>query len=750
MKRVILATLVLSIWIFFGFSLVSAATVFGPTRYVKTKAHGPADVYTDNFSATYGESLLTIENGEPDGANRVSSAEIFVNGQEIFGPQDFSQSIFILESSVTLSENNSITVKLKKGKQGSYLTVVVTQGTVLPTVTITADPDTVQVGASSTLTWNSTRADACAIEPDIGSVNVNGSIDVSPDQSTTYTITATGPGGTVTDSTTVTVLTTPSPSVVISSDPDTIQAGASSTLTWNSTHADACVIEPGIGSVDVNGSIDVSPVQFTVYTITATGPGGTTTDQTVVTVTGENPQPDDPFVSKYWSLIPPDATANFDIKRFSIITGLVEDPNHVPITDVSVTIHGHVEFGTASTDNEGRFSIPVNGGGTITLVYQKQGLLTVHRKIYVPWNEIAVAETIQMIAQDPKSTTVTFDGSPNTVVIHRSTEITDGSGARSCTTVFTGDNLAYEVDAHGEIIGQLTTVTTRATEFNVPESMPARLPSNSGYTYCAELSVDGVERVQFEKPVVTWVDNFLGFNVGEVVPVGYYDRDRGVWVPSDNGVVVRLLDTDANGIVDALDSDGDDQPDDLDDDGLFSDEVAGLDDPSNYQPGATFWRVAVTHFTPWDYNWPYGPPSDAVSPNPPGEPKADLQEPSRDPCETDTGSFVDDRGRIFHEDIQVPGTGMALHYASNRVEGYKTVISIPVSGTSVPASLQRIVVEMNVAGRTFTEVLSPLPDQRAEFAWDGLDFLEKKVFGSVIASIKTGFFYLYCLLHDAE
>ena len=112
------------------------------------------------------------------------------------------------------------------------------------------------------------------------------------------------------------------------------------------------------------------------------------------------------------------------------------------------------------------------------------------------------------------------------------------------------------------------------------------------------------------------MDNFLGFDVGEVVPVGYYDRDIGEWIPSDNGVVVKLLDTDTDGIVDALDADGDDQADDLNENGSFSDEVTGLDDPIKYPPGATFWRVAVTHFTPWDCNWPYGPPADAIDPNP--------------------------------------------------------------------------------------------------------------------------------------
>jgi len=222
-----------------------------------------------------------------------------------------------------------------------------------------------------------------------------------------------------------------------------------------------------------------------------------------------------------------------------------------------------------------------------------------------------------------------------------------------------------------------------------------------------------------------------------VVPVGYYDRDQGEWVPSDNGVVVKLLDADSDGNVDALDADGDNLPDDLNENGSFSDEVTGLEDPTKYPPGSTFWRVAVKHFSPWDCNWPYGPPADAIDPNP----EAVGQQEPYPHCETGTGSFAEDRSRIFHEDIPIPGTDMTLHYASNRVEGYKTVISVPASGSSVPGSLQNIIVEMNVAGRTFTQVLDPLPDQITEFSWDGLDFLGEKVFGSTVAAIKYGFVY---------
>jgi len=307
--------------------------------------------------------------------------------------------------------------------------------------------------------------------------------------------------------------------------------------------------------------------------------------------------------------------------------------------------------------------------------------------------------------------------------------------------VFTGDNHAYLVDEDGNDVHELNTITTRATEFTTPESMPAKLPPNSAYTYCAELSVDGAQRVRFEKPVITWVDNFLGFDVGEIVPVGYYDRDRGVWVPSNNGVVVKLLDTDSDGIVDSLDANGNGHPDDITGDGSFNDEAIGLEDAGKYQPDATFWRVAVTHFTPWDCNWPYGPPEDAIPPNPPGVPELDQQKTENKDCQRFNSSFVEERSRIFHEDIPIPGTNMTLHYASKRVEGYKTAISVPASGDTIPASLKSIIVKIEVAGRIFRQILNPLPNQKAEFVWDRLDHLGNPVSSSRIARISVAFLY---------
>lgn len=76
------------------------------------------------------------------------------------------------------------------------------------------------------------------------------------------------------------------PTVNLSADPTGINAGESSTLTWTSTNAESCSIDPGIGPVDLNGSMSVSPSATTTYTITAVGSSANATDSATITVSG--------------------------------------------------------------------------------------------------------------------------------------------------------------------------------------------------------------------------------------------------------------------------------------------------------------------------------------------------------------------------------------------------------------------------------------------------------------------------------
>jgi peptidoglycan-associated lipoprotein len=78
-----------------------------------------------------------------------------------------------------------------------------------PTASLTASPETIDKGQSSTLTWQTTNATDVSL--DSTAVQANGSQQVSPTESTTYTLTAKGAGGTQSATARVTVNAPPPP-----------------------------------------------------------------------------------------------------------------------------------------------------------------------------------------------------------------------------------------------------------------------------------------------------------------------------------------------------------------------------------------------------------------------------------------------------------------------------------------------------------------------------------------------------------
>ena len=79
-----------------------------------------------------------------------------------------------------------------------------------PTASLTANPNTIDQGQSTTLTWQTTDATDVSVSG-LGAVQANGSQQVTPASSTTYTLTAKGPGGTQQATTRVTVNAVPPP-----------------------------------------------------------------------------------------------------------------------------------------------------------------------------------------------------------------------------------------------------------------------------------------------------------------------------------------------------------------------------------------------------------------------------------------------------------------------------------------------------------------------------------------------------------
>ncbi len=91
-----------------------------------------------------------------------------------------------------------------------------------PTATFSASPSDVQRGQSVQLTWSTQNATDVTIDS-IGAVAPNGSKSLTPSESTTYTLTAKGPGGTIQASARVSVAAPLPPPAAVQTAPSDLE-----------------------------------------------------------------------------------------------------------------------------------------------------------------------------------------------------------------------------------------------------------------------------------------------------------------------------------------------------------------------------------------------------------------------------------------------------------------------------------------------------------------------------------------------
>jgi peptidoglycan-associated lipoprotein len=82
-----------------------------------------------------------------------------------------------------------------------------------PSITLRAQPATIERGQSAQLQWEARNAATVQIEPEVGQVAATGMRQVNPTSSVTYTARATGPGGEASDTARITVNVPPPPPV---------------------------------------------------------------------------------------------------------------------------------------------------------------------------------------------------------------------------------------------------------------------------------------------------------------------------------------------------------------------------------------------------------------------------------------------------------------------------------------------------------------------------------------------------------
>jgi hypothetical protein len=155
---------------------------------------------------------------------------------------------------------------------------------------ITATPASLPVGGGNvTLAWSTLNATSVAILPTIGTVPAVGTTTVAITASTNFTLTAVS--GTSSDQCVVNVpVATPEPTPItcaanvnFTASPTTFARGNATTLAWSTTGITGVSFDNGITATGLSGSVSVTPLDSTTYTLSATD--GTTTIACPVAVT---------------------------------------------------------------------------------------------------------------------------------------------------------------------------------------------------------------------------------------------------------------------------------------------------------------------------------------------------------------------------------------------------------------------------------------------------------------------------------
>lgn len=234
--------------------------VWGRKRF--DRSTGSPVVQTERFtvSATAGAPFaLRVENGTADGASRVSSARVRVNGVEVMGPSHLNQNVFTLALPAALRAGENVVEVSLAGAPGSFLTLWLTATDVTAPVIEIATPAAGRVTRDTELEVSGTVRDETATRVTVNETEASrvgdvfrATVPLSVEGENTITVSAVDAAGLRADSVRTVIRDTEAPVVILTAPTD-------GSVTRDSVAAVSGVAtDRTLESVNVNG-IPVTP-----------------------------------------------------------------------------------------------------------------------------------------------------------------------------------------------------------------------------------------------------------------------------------------------------------------------------------------------------------------------------------------------------------------------------------------------------------------------------------------------------------
>lgn len=195
------------------------------------------------------------------------------------------------------------------------------------------------------------------------------------------------------------------------------------------------------------------------------------------------------------------------VVQTSVFGRVLSAVDEAPLQGVSVTVADMED--AATTDELGRFMLPLPGAGVYGVTASLEGYTYAQRRTEAAQDELVSVSDMFLTPLDPK-------------------EIVMGpAGGRD-----TNSDGRIEIEVPAGALSE--TVSMRATWFERGKYLPNFLPAASHFTYACELTPDGQ---QFAQPATLRMRNERGFAPGTPIPVGVYSPETLEWTHESMGVV---------------------------------------------------------------------------------------------------------------------------------------------------------------------------------------------------------------------
>ena len=177
------------------------------------------------------------------------------------------------------SGNYSYGIRCNRSSDGASTYDSVTVNVIGPPTIDFRTSDEVELPNPINLAWATENADSLTASGDWSGSKQAGPLPYKTEEISkprgnyTFTLTATGPGGSSSDTKNVRVIQVPRCS--FTANPTSIIPPEYSTLSWSCEYTDSCSIDQGIGSVNnISGTKDVRPPETTTYILSCSGLDG--------------------------------------------------------------------------------------------------------------------------------------------------------------------------------------------------------------------------------------------------------------------------------------------------------------------------------------------------------------------------------------------------------------------------------------------------------------------------------------------